>query len=62
MSKVGTNLAMHFVRKSLDRKLSTKIKKEFNLTKGGRAYDTVDIKDEALRFTVHLLVGCVLRK
>lgn len=52
----------HFVGKSLDRKLATKLTKEFNLSKGSRAYDDVDIQDEALRFTIQLLVGCVLWK
>lgn len=36
--------------------------KEFKLTKGGQVYDAADIEDEALRFTVQLLVGWVLRK
>lgn len=35
LSKVGMDLASHFVNKNLDRKLSAKLTKEFNLTKGG---------------------------
>lgn len=52
----------HFIGKNLDGKLAAKLTKEFNLTKGGRAYDTADIEDEALQFTIQLLAGCVLRK
>ena len=52
LRKVGADPTMHFVSKSLDKNLSTKLTKEFNLTKGGRAYDTMDIEDEAQRFTV----------
>ena len=39
-----------------------KIMKENNVTKGTRAYDSVDIQDHALRFAVQLLAGRVLRK
>ena len=49
---MGVDLASHFVGKNLDRKLVAKLTKEFNLTRGGRAYNTVDIEDEALRFIV----------
>ena len=62
LSKAGTDPASHFVGKNLDRNLDVKAMKEFKLSKGGRAYDVEDIKDEALRFTVQLLVGRVLRK
>lgn len=40
---MGANPALHFVGKNLDRKLAMKLTKEFNLPKGGRAYDVVDI-------------------
>ena len=62
LSKVGVDLSSHFVGKNLDRKLVAKLTKEFNLSKGGRAYDVIDIQDEALIFTVQLLVERVLRK
>ena len=39
-----------------------KIRKEHNLTKGMRDYDSVDIQDQALRFTIQLLAGWGLRK
>ena len=48
ISKVGTDPASHFVGKNLDQKLAAKLTKEFKLTKGGRAYDAIDIEDEAL--------------
>jgi hypothetical protein len=54
--------SMHFVGKSLDRKLAVRLTKEFNLSKGGRAYDAMDIQDQDLRFTIQLLVGRVLQK
>ena len=34
LSKVGGDLGVHFVGKNLDRKLSAKIMKEHNVTKG----------------------------
>ena len=43
LTKVGTNPSSHFVGKSLDRKLVAKLTKEFNLSKGGRSYDVMDI-------------------
>lgn len=43
LSKVGTNPSMHFIGKNLDRKLATKLTKEFNLSKGTRSYDVTDI-------------------
>lgn len=53
---------MHFIGKSLHRKLVVRLTKEFNLSKGGRAYDVTDIRDQALRFTIQLLAICMLRK
>lgn len=52
LSKVGTNPSSHVVGKSLDKKVVAKLMKEFNFSKGGRAYDAIDIQDEALRFTI----------
>ena len=52
LSKVGTDPGMHFVGKKLNWKLAAKITKEHKVTKGMRAYDSVDIQDQALRFTV----------
>lgn len=57
LSKVGDNPSVHFVRKKSDCKLATKLTQELKLKKGTRAYDSVDIEDRALRFTVQLLVG-----
>lgn len=62
LSKASSDPGAHFVGKSLDRKLSVKIMKEHNVTKGTRAYDSANIQDHALRFTVQLLSGRVLRK
>jgi hypothetical protein len=62
LSKAGANLASHFIGKNFDQKLTVKLRKEFKLSKGGQVYDTTDIKDEALRFTVQFLDGCVLRR
>jgi len=52
LSKVGVDPYVHFMGKNLDRKLTTKPTKEFNLSKGGRAYYAAFIQDEVLRFTV----------
>ena len=62
LSKVGRDQGVHLVGKSLDQKLATMIMKENNVTKGMRAYDSIDIQDQALQFMVQLLVGQVLRK
>lgn len=62
LSKVGDDLGAHFVRKKLDHKLAARLTKELKLTKGMRAYDSTDIEDCALRFTIQLLTGRVLRK
>lgn len=43
LSKVGMDPSEHFVGKNLDQKLTAKLTKEFNLSKGTRAYDVVDI-------------------
>lgn len=55
LSKVGADPSMHFVGNNLDRKLVVKLTKEFNLSKGTKAYDVADIQDQALRFIVQLL-------
>ena len=52
LSKVGMDPGVHFVGKNLDQKLAAKLTKEHKLTKGTRAYDSADIQDQALRFTV----------
>ena len=57
LSKVGMDPSAHFIDKNLDRKLDVKLTKEFNLSKGTKAYDVIDIQDQALRFTIQLLVG-----
>ena len=62
LSKVGTKPFSHFVSKNLDLKISMKLTRDHNLTKGMRAYDAKDIQDQALRFIVQLLAGQVLRK
>lgn len=48
LSKVGGDPGVHFIGKNLDRKLAVKIMKEHNITKGTRAYDYVEIQDQAL--------------
>ena len=62
LSKVGVDPSTHFVGKNLDRKKAAKLTKEFNLSKGTKAYDSMDIQDHALRFIVQFLTGQVLRK
>ena len=62
LSKVGDNPSSHFIGKKLGRNLAMKLTKELKLTKGERAYDSTDIEDHALRFTIQLLPGRVLRK
>ena len=52
LSKVCVDPSTHFVGKSQDRKLVAWLTKEFKLSKGGKAYDAMDIQDQALRFTV----------
>ena len=48
LSKVGRDPGGHFIGKSVDQKLNAKIMKEHNVTKGMRAYDSMDIQDHAL--------------
>ena len=62
LSKVGDDPGAHFVGKKLDHKFAAKLTKELKLTKGTRAYDFMDIEDRALRFTIQLVAGHVLRK
>ena len=62
LSKTGANLVAHFVGKDQDKKLAVRLTKKYNLTRGGRVYDAVQIEDKPFRFTVQLLVGRVLRK
>ena len=62
LSKVDDDPGTHFVGKKLDRNLATKLTRELKLTKGTRVYDSMDIEDHTLRFTVQLLIGQVLRK
>ena len=62
LSKTGVDPATHFMGKDQDIKLAVQLIKKYNLTRGGRAYDAVQIEDKPLRFTVQLLAGRVLRK
>ena len=39
------------VGKSLDKKLDAKLKKEFNFSKGGGAYDVINIHSKPQRYT-----------
>lgn len=48
LSKARSDPKAHFVGKSLDWKLATKMKMEHKVTKGMRAYDSADIQDHAL--------------
>ena len=47
-SKNGADPTTHFVGKDRDGKLAVKLIKKYNLTKGGWAYDSTQIKDKAL--------------
>ena len=62
LSKVGVDPYPHFVDKNLDQKLVAKLTREHKLSKGMRSYDSAEIQDQSLRFTVQLLDGWVLRK
>ena len=62
LSKIGADPTTHFIGKDQDRKLAVRLIKKYNLTRGGRAYDDMQIKDKALCFTIQLLVGWVLWK
>lgn len=62
LSKVGNDPGTHFAGKKLDHKLAAKLNKELKLAKGTRAYDSADIQDHALWFTVQLLARPILRK
>lgn len=62
LSKVGGDPGSHFIGKNLDWKIAVKIRKEHKVTKGMRAYDSIDIQDQARRFIVQFLAGWVLRK
>ena len=57
LSKVVTDPSSQFIGKNLDQNLVAKLIKEFNLSKGTRAYGVADIQDQDLRFTVQLLAG-----
>lgn len=46
--KVGVDPYVRFVDKNLGQKLSAKLTKEHNLSKGTRAYDVLDFQDQAL--------------
>ena len=52
LSKVGDDPSVHFVGKKSDRKLAEKLTQELKLKKGTKAYDSADIEDHALRFTI----------
>lgn len=48
LSKNSADPMTHFVGKDQDQKLVMKLIKKYNLTRGGRAYDTMQIKDKVL--------------
>lgn len=48
LSKNGADPVTHFVGKDQDQKLATKLVKKYNLTRGGRAYDVVQIEDKGI--------------
>ena len=48
LSKNGVDPPTHFVGKDQDQNLSAKLIKKYNLTRGGRAYDAVQIEDKVL--------------
>ena len=41
LSKIGVDLATHFVGKDQDKKFVARLIKKYNLTRGGWAYDAV---------------------
>ena len=57
LSKTVADPATHFVGKDQDRKLATRLIKKYNLTRGGWAYDVMQIEDKPLQFIVQLLAG-----
>lgn len=57
LSKVGNDPSVHFVGKKSDHKLAAKLTQQLKLKKGTLAYDSADIEDHALHFTIHLLAG-----
>ena len=48
LSKNGADPATHFVGKDQDQKLAAKVIKEYNLTRGGWAYDSAQIEYKML--------------
>ena len=48
LRKNGADLAVHFVGKDKDKKLAMRLIKKYNLTRGGWAYDVVQIEDKPL--------------
>ena len=62
LSKIGADLATHFVGKDQDIKLAVRLIRKYSLTRGGQAYGATQIEVKSLRFTVQLLAGRVLQK
>ena len=62
LSKIGDDPSVHFIGKKIDRKLATMLTQQLNLKKGTRAYNSTDIEDQTIRFTVQLLAAQVMRK
>lgn len=60
LSKRGTDPTNHFVGKELDRQIAERMKRPYNLQKGGRAFDAAIIEDDTVWFTIQLLAGCLL--
>ena len=60
LSKRGTDPVKHFVGKELDRQTAERMKRLYNLQKGGRAFDAVIIEDDMVWFTVQLLARHLL--
>ena len=52
LSKTSVDPTTHFEGKDQDRKLATKLIKEYNLARGGQEYDVVQIEDKVLQFTI----------
>ena len=48
LSKNGAYPATHSMGKDQDWKLATKLIKKYNLTRGGQAYDVLQIEDKVL--------------
>ena len=52
LSNTTTDVAAHFVGKDQDKNIVARLIKKYNLTRGGREYDVMQIEDMPLWITV----------